>query len=343
MSFRNGCVRFLTVSLMAVVAVIGTGCATDRAVIGQANQMHSGIKPAVIDDPELTHYLQDIGDRIIEAAREYERQGGGPEAHRKEKSDWMFGKDMKFHLVNSKTMNAFTTGGNHMYIYNELFQQAESEDELAAVMAHEFAHVYGRHVHKGMNRQLGTMLAAGGAGAAGYAAGGKEKGQTYAATFAGAALVAGQFIGMGYTRKDEDEADQLGFIFYTRAGWDPDHFADFFQKMIDKGYDKTPEMLSDHPTLASRVEKTKHRTKRLPKNADRWRREPIADQREFKRLQQRAAEIGRKVPDDQTLEKAQLLLAAFPSCVTPEDQPEQQEAQEELARTIQQQKAKKRS
>jgi predicted Zn-dependent protease len=54
--------------------------------------------------------------------------------------------------------------------------------------------------------------------------------------------MAGQFIGMGYTRKDEAQADELGFDFYSRAGWDPYRFGDFFQHMIDKGYDKTPEM-----------------------------------------------------------------------------------------------------
>ena len=47
---------------------------------------------------------------------------------------------------------------------------------------------------------------------------------------------------MGYTRGDEAQADELGFAFYTRAGWDPNHFADFFQQMIDLGYDKTPEV-----------------------------------------------------------------------------------------------------
>jgi len=48
-------------------------------------------------------------------------------------------KDLQVHLVNSKTLNAFTTGGNHMYIYNQLFQEARSEDELAGVMSHEYA------------------------------------------------------------------------------------------------------------------------------------------------------------------------------------------------------------
>src|SRR5262245_7725600 len=157
-------------------------------------------------------------------------------------------KDMKFHFVNSKTLNAFTTGGEHMYIYTQLFEECQSEDELAAVMAHEYGHVYARHVAKGMNRQMTLMGAALGAGAAGYAYGGKEHGAQYAALAAGATGGLGQFMVMGYTRGDEAEADKLGFDFYTRAGWDPKKFGDFFQHMIDKGLDSTPEMASDHPT-----------------------------------------------------------------------------------------------
>jgi predicted Zn-dependent protease len=242
----------------------------------------------------------------------------------------MFAENMRFHFVNSDTLNAFTTGGEHMYIYTELFQKCRNEDELAAVMAHEYAHIYGRHVHKGMNRQYATLGAAAAAGAAGYAIGGKESGLEYGAGFAGAALVAGQFIGMGFTRNDEAEADQRGFEFYTRAGWDPDKFGDFFQQMIDMGYDKTPEMMSDHPSLASRVETAKKRADELPSSAEKWRKPPVADAARFKQLQARAEQVGKTMPNDQTLAGAQKILAAFPSCFSVKDQPGQKEAREEV-------------
>src|SRR6185503_5190620 len=139
-----------------------------RSVIGQANTMHSQLQPAVMNDPELANYLQQVGDRIINTAKELDRQGYGPKSHKSEDTNWMFGKDMKFHFVNSKTLNAFTTGGEHMYIYTQLFEECQTEDELAAVMAHEYGHVYARHVAKGMNRQMTLMGVAVGAGAAGY-------------------------------------------------------------------------------------------------------------------------------------------------------------------------------
>jgi predicted Zn-dependent protease len=334
--------RLLIVPLLLVVTLLAGGCASDKQIIGQANQFHSGLEPAVITDPTLANYLQQVGDRIIEAAAELDRQGYGPEGHKKEKSDWMFNGGMKFHFVNSKTLNAFTTGGNHMYIYTGLFQNCETEDELAAVMAHEFAHVYGRHVHKGMNRQMMTMAAAAGAGAATYAAGGK-KGQQYAGTAMGLVAAAGQYMGMSYTRDDENEADKMGFRFYTRAGWEPSRFDDFFEKMIKMGYDKTPEMMSDHPSLANRVKATGERIEKLPPEAREWRRRAVAEGQELSRLKQRAEEVGRKMPSSESLANAKELLAAMPrSCLTPRDQtdalPDQRQAQLDLIRRAEQQK-----
>jgi predicted Zn-dependent protease len=239
---------------------------------------------------------------------------------------------MRFHFVNSKTLNAFTTGGEHMYIYTALFQQCKTEDELAAVMAHEFAHIYGRHVHKGMNRQYAILGAAAAAGAAGYAAGqSNDKGMEYAGMGAGAAMLAGQFVGMSFGRKDEDEADKLGFQFYTRAGWDPARFGDFFQAMIDKGYDKGNEMLSGHPSLKNRVAAAKQRAAELPANASEWRRDPVAGKARFQELQARSVTVGKNMPSDKTLEGAQELLAALPrSCLTPAIQPDQQQAEQRV-------------
>jgi predicted Zn-dependent protease len=318
------------------------GCATDRQVIGQANQFHQGLEPAVIRDATLSAYIQKVGDRIIDAARELDRQGFGPESHKKENSNWMF-SGMQFHFVNSPTLNAFTTGGNHMYIYTGLYLNCDTEDELAAVMAHEFAHVYARHVQKGMNRQMMTMAAAAGAGAVGYAAGGKNR-QTTAGTAMGLAAAAGQYFGMSFTRADEDEADKLGFQFYARAGWDPNRFGDFFKKMIAKGYDKTPEMMSDHPSLANRVKLARERAAKLPPEASSWRRQPVADVQEFRRLQQRAQDVGKTMPTSESLANAQQLLQALPrSCLTPRDQDpslrDQREAQINIIDYLERRKA----
>src|SRR5688572_2766444 len=99
--------RGIVFSLLALVGVTGIGCASDKAVISQANQAHTGLAPAVIEDPVLATYIQDVGNRIIGAAQELNRQGVGKSG--KEDNAWMFSKDMRFHFVNSKTLNAFTT------------------------------------------------------------------------------------------------------------------------------------------------------------------------------------------------------------------------------------------
>jgi predicted Zn-dependent protease len=247
----------------------------------------------------------------------------------------MFSNKMKFHFVNSKTLNAFTTGGEHMYIYSELFHQCKTEDELAGVMAHEYAHVYARHVKNGMDRQLGQQVGTGvvavGAGVASFFLGGGLSSSVSTAQTAGSlASTAGHFVGMGYTRGDEDEADKLGFAFYTRAGWDPDKFADFFKHMIEAGYDTTPEMMSDHPKLSTRVEHTDKRVAELPAEASQWRKPPTADAKQFTALQQKSVQLCKSLPNDEATQKAQTLLAAFPSCVSPTDQPAQKAARSKV-------------
>jgi predicted Zn-dependent protease len=240
--------------------------------------------------------------------------------------------------VNSKTLNAFTTGGEHMYVYTALFQLCKDENDLAAVMSHEYAHVYSRHVQKGTQRQyaiIGTALAA---GAAGALAGGKEHATEYGSAAGGAALAAGQLLGTTFTRGDEAQADEYGFYFYTHAGWDPQLFGRFFQLMIDKGYDKGVSYLSDHPSLASRVQIAKERASKLGPEARQWARPPVADAARFRQLQDRAAQLSKTLPDDASLAKAQTLLAALPrSCLTPAIQEDQIEAQKRLQRDLESQ------
>jgi predicted Zn-dependent protease len=226
-----------------------------------------------------------------------------------------------------------------MYVYNALFQMCTSEDELAAVMSHEFAHVYCRHVQAGTNRQYTQLGAAGAAAVAGYAIGGKENGATYASAAGGGTLAAAKYFGLGYTRHDEAQADEWGFMFYCVAGWDPDHFGDFFQAMIDAGYDKTPTAQSDHPMLKDRVALARQRAADWKaKHDDQFRQLPIADPSKFAQLRQRAAQIAGSTPNDQSLQQAQGLLASFSSCVTPTDsQPEQVRVRQRAQEAIQQQ------
>src|SRR5258706_3878123 len=250
-------------------------------------------------------------------------------------------KDLQVHLVNSKTLNAFTPGGNHMYINTQLFQDAKSEDKLAAVMSHEYAYTSRGQVQQGMNRQYALMGVAAAAGAAGYGVGGKEKGSEYAGVGAGVGAMAAQFIGNGYTRKDEAQADEYGFHFYSKAGWDPNRFGDFFQHMIDQGYDKGPDYLSDHPSLKSRLDLARQRAQQLPPSSSQWRRPAIASADEFRSIQARAREVAARTPIDESLKQVQKLLTALPrSCLTPAIHEDQKQAEQELLHDMEKAKPK---
>jgi predicted Zn-dependent protease len=320
--------------ILAAVLVLAplSACATDRQVIQQADDTHRELEPAVLEDPQLAGYLQEMGDRIVAEAKKMSDAGLGPKAHFDESDDWMF-TDVKFHFVNSETLNAFTTGGDHMYIYTQLLQQCRSEDELAAVMAHEYAHVYARHVHAGMNRQYLLMGGTLAAGILGYSLA-KEDKLEYAGLAAVGAGTLGGLLNQGYTRGDEAEADDWGFQFYTHAGWDPDRFGDFFQAMIDAGYDTTPEVLSDHPSLASRVVAAKQAAAKLPPDAKSWRKPAVAEGAQFKAMQARAAQIAKALPKDLSMETAQTLLNAVGNCLMPKDQPQQVEARAKIAQVL---------
>ncbi len=327
--------------LLALVPAAGftVGCANDQKIMAQAEDFHGGIKGAVMNDATLDAYLSQIGDRIIEGAKNYTAEEGDPGSGDRE---WMFSKAMQFHFVNSDTVNAFTTGGEHMYIYEGLFKLCKTEDELAAVMSHEYAHVYMRHVQAGTNRQYGILGAALAAAAGGYALGGKDNGAQYATAAGGAAMVAGNLAGMSFTRGDEAQADEYGFYFYTRAGWDPDHFGDFFKRMIELGYDKGSELLSDHPSLASRVEIAQARAKKIDPNFEtKHRRPPVASPAKLASLQGRALQVAKTTPTQESvLKQQQTLLAALPrSCLTRVVQPDQIAAQEKLAKELEKESA----
>lgn len=311
-----------------LLALFISSCASDQAIRNQAEEMHRELEPAILADAELVGYLEAMGDRIVAAARDLSTKKVGPSAHFKEDNSWMFSTE-KFHLVSSDQLNAFTTGGSHMYVYTQLLASCRTEDELAAVMAHEFAHVYCRHVHNGMNRQYLSLGAAAALGVAGYAAGGEKHGEEYMGYGLALGLVAGQFLALGFTRDDEAEADRWGFEFYARAGWDPARFGDFFQSLIDQGYDTTPELLSDHPSLKSRVEAARQRAAALTPQAADWRKEPVANKSKFEALKARATAFA-KQSGNEAKAKAELLLRAVPSCLLPSDTDKQKDAQAQL-------------
>src|SRR5262249_22577737 len=97
--------RFATLGL---IGALTSACTTDRQVISQAADTNTHLEPAIMSDAKLSRYLQQIGERIVAAARAEDQAHQGPKSHFSEKDNsWMF-ENKEFHLVNSKTLNAFT-------------------------------------------------------------------------------------------------------------------------------------------------------------------------------------------------------------------------------------------
>jgi predicted Zn-dependent protease len=284
--------------------------ASDKSTIQQASAFDSGLKPAEIRDAQVNPYLQQIGNRIVMAAKQMDAQGVGPKTHfAKGDRSWMF-QDLHWELVNSKTINAFTTGGHYVYVYDALYQMCKTEDELA--------------------------LAAGGAG---YAYGGSANGSQDAKAAMSLAQQGGGFLEMGFTRGDEAQADEYGFLFYTKGGWPPEHFADFFKDMIAAGYDTKSAITSDHPTLASRVEAANKRVAALDRDKVNALRQPdIATQQQFDQNKHSAIAASQGMPDDQHVLQAKNLLQALPrSCWVPYEPDDQKEAQQKIIDAAKQQ------
>src|SRR3954467_1818567 len=95
----------------AGLAGLSSGCATDRAVVQQAEEFNGTLDKAVIHDPQLESYFQRLGTRIIAGAKAYDA-----EASQKQENKGIFSKEMEFPLVKKKPLNPSPPGGDQMYI-----------------------------------------------------------------------------------------------------------------------------------------------------------------------------------------------------------------------------------
>lgn len=153
-------------------------------------------------------------------------------------------------VIDSPAMDAFATIGGFVYITTGLIAQCEKEDELAGVIAHEFAHIYRRHIAKRYEKEkyinIGmlssivlAMLAP------------DPKAQEAILT---TGIASAQSLALKYSRDDEDEADRFGSKFADSAGYSGVGIADFLKKLRLTGGDKAlPQYLLTHPYHEERI------------------------------------------------------------------------------------------
>ncbi|MCX7556826.1 M48 family metalloprotease [Xanthomonadaceae bacterium JHOS43] len=217
----------------------------------------------VLDDPLLEGYIEGLGYRL---------------ASRSDRPNQPF----TFFLMRSRQINAFATIGGFIGVNAGLVLTAEREDEVAAVLSHEIAHVTQRHVLRAVERaqrdQLPIMLGMLGAILAASQAGSGDGVQ--AAMIGGMSLMQQRQI--DYTRSNEHEADRLGIQTLARAGYEPLAMADFFGRMERQmrgnlGGAQVPEYLRSHPVTTTRISEAKARAEQIgeiARCANRWESRP---------------------------------------------------------------------
>jgi predicted Zn-dependent protease len=190
-----------------------------------------------IRDPVVTEYINRVGQNLVR------------------NSDAQVPFIIK--VIASDELNAFALPGGHLYVNSGLILSVQNEAELAGVMAHEIAHVTARHVTRQMTRKhifdlasLPVMFLSGGAG-----------------MILQEALNVGTPLGITkFSRSFEAEADYLGVQYMYKAGYDPQAFVSFFER-VQKLQRRKPGVVarafSTHPQTADRIKKTQNEVARI--------------------------------------------------------------------------------
>lgn len=186
--------------------------------------------PVLPDSDPVSRYVQQLGMRLAEYAPGHK---------------WPY----NFHVVNVEDINAFALPGGAIFVNVGTIQAAETEAQLAGVMAHEISHVALRHSTCNLTKQRTPSLLAGlGQIAAGIALPG----------MAGSAIAQGIGMGAGLSflrmsRESEKQADLMGTDILYDAGYDPRAMPQFFEVIQGKYGEGGSQFLSDHPNPGNRV------------------------------------------------------------------------------------------
>lgn len=222
---------------------------SDEARIGRAIMRNIRMSGQIVEDPQITEYINEIGHRIAAHAND---------------GDHSF----TFFVVDDPNINAFALPGGYVGVHTGLLDATRSEDELAGVLAHEVAHVTQRHiaraVHANQRQSILSTAIMLGAILAGAAGGGGDAMQGAIAIAQGTAVQ--QQI--NFTRSNEYEADRVGISALADAGFNPDGMASFFEVISSDTRPveaRVPEFLRTHPVSSARIAEARGRARDYPK------------------------------------------------------------------------------
>jgi predicted Zn-dependent protease len=186
--------------------------------------------------------IRSVGQKLRKALEQYYAQNKLPSIS----GDY----NWEFNLVESKDVNAWAMPGGKVVFYTGILPLTRNEAGIAVVMGHEIAHVAARHGNERVSQALLVQL-----GGMALTVALKEKPEATRKLWLSAFGLGAQ-VGMilPYSRLHEKEADRLGMIIMSIAGYNPNEAVDFWQRMaeMNKGT-KVPEFLSTHPSDSTRI------------------------------------------------------------------------------------------
>ncbi|MDX1678264.1 M48 family metallopeptidase [Arsukibacterium sp.] len=152
-------------------------------------------------------------------------------------------------VFDSEQINAFALPGGHIGVYTGLLKVAENQEQLAAVIGHEIAHVMANHSNERLstNQFVQSALALGDAGTKAY--GVRYQQEIMTALGLGAQLG----VTLPFSRTHESEADIIGLDLMAKAGFEPRQAVNLWQNMAAASNNNTPQFLSTHPAPENRI------------------------------------------------------------------------------------------
>lgn len=197
-------------------------------------------KLPVVEDPELNSWIRSIGNRLANKAPTHNK--------------------LYFLLVKDPEVNAFATPGGVIVINTGLILQSDSESEVAAVVAHEIAHITQNHISRMIAKSKSNVLGTGAAILAGLAAGSQnpEAGSAIIST----AIAAQQHKQLAFSRAMEGEADRVGIRILASAGFKAEGMPNFMGKLDrlnDNPNAQLTKYLQSHPLSIERLSDTRSR------------------------------------------------------------------------------------
>jgi len=217
----------------------------------QAVQIYENVKrkAKLSKDKKQLNEIKEIGARIEEAVSSY--------FDSQNKKDPTYGFNWEYILIdNDKIKNAWCMPGGKIAVYTGILEITKNKHGLAAVMGHEIAHAVAKHSVERASRALvlnvGTQIVD-------IASGGKISTASRTAGVDVAGLLRTFGIDNPFGRKQESEADYLGLIFSSIAGYDIRESVKIWERMKEsnKG-NEPPEWMSTHPSSLRRIESLKN-------------------------------------------------------------------------------------